>query len=113
MPTPYRILSLDGGGTWALIQAMALAELYGPETKGHDILKNFDLVAATSGGSLTLAGLVADMTPGRLIHYFLDRQQRQRVFVKPSILRPRGAGFWRVAVHKLVRTAFGLGPKYV
>jgi hypothetical protein len=27
----YRILSLDGGGSWALIQVKALIELFGPD----------------------------------------------------------------------------------
>ena len=31
----YRILSLDGGGSWALIQVKALIELYGLDTPGQ------------------------------------------------------------------------------
>ena len=30
----YRILSLDGGGTWALLQVMALQRLYGRNAGG-------------------------------------------------------------------------------
>jgi hypothetical protein len=41
----YRILALDGGGRWSLIMVMALQKIYGPQTPGHDILKQFDLVA--------------------------------------------------------------------
>ena len=52
----FRILSLDGGGPWALLQAMALARLY-PGLDGHAILGRFDLAIANSGGSITLAGL--------------------------------------------------------
>jgi patatin-like phospholipase/acyl hydrolase len=56
----YRILSLDGGGTWALIQVKALIALYDnePATSGHDVLRDFDLVAANSGGSIFLGGLL-------------------------------------------------------
>src|SRR5688572_30611481 len=46
MPSkPYRILSLDGGGTWALIQAKALGEIYGADTDGWTILNRFDFAA--------------------------------------------------------------------
>ena len=48
----YRILSLDGGGAWAVIQAMALIDLYGSDKKcGHEVLGDFDLVAANSGAA--------------------------------------------------------------
>lgn len=50
----FRILSLDGGGSWALIQVMALQAIYSENTTGHNVLKDFDLVAANSGGSITL-----------------------------------------------------------
>jgi len=53
----FRILSLDGGGTWALIEAMALGDLYPGET-GHQILSHFDLATANSGGSIVLGGLM-------------------------------------------------------
>jgi patatin-like phospholipase/acyl hydrolase len=33
---PYRILSLDGGGTWALIQAKVLMDMYGADTEAKD-----------------------------------------------------------------------------
>lgn len=45
----YRILSLDRGGTWSLIQVKALMALYGESTSGHTVLKDFDLVAGNSG----------------------------------------------------------------
>src|SRR4051794_26260797 len=42
----FRILSLDGGGSWALIQVRALIELCGEATQGHEVLRQFDLAAA-------------------------------------------------------------------
>jgi hypothetical protein len=57
----YRILSLDGGGTWALIQVKALIRLYSATTSGQTVLRDFDLVAANSGGSIVLGGLVEDI----------------------------------------------------
>ena len=77
----YRILSLDGGGSWALIQVMALQVLYGPNTKGHDVLKDFDLVAANSGGSITLGGLVENFSLDQLLNeYFLSQEKRDEIF---------------------------------
>ena len=44
----YKILSLDGGRSWALIQARILQDIYG-DIKGHELLKHFDVVIANSG----------------------------------------------------------------
>ncbi len=80
----FRILSLDGGGPWALLQALALGRLY-PGLDGHQILARFDLAAANSGGSITLAGLLKGLKPDQIAALFLDKAQRDRIFV------PRGA----------------------
>ncbi len=58
--SPYRILSLDGGGSWSLIQIRALQEIYGDNIKGRDLLAKFDLVAANSAGSIVAATLIED-----------------------------------------------------
>ena len=63
----YRILSLDGGGTWALIQIKALMALYGKSASGRSVLQEFDLVAANSGGSIVLGGLVEGRPLGELL----------------------------------------------
>ncbi|MDP1667199.1 MAG: patatin-like phospholipase family protein [Methylobacter sp.] len=77
----YKILSLDGGGSWALIQAIALADIYGLDTKGRDILKHFDLAIANSGGSIVLAGLIMDMSPRKIFDRFNDESMRNDIFV--------------------------------
>jgi Patatin-like phospholipase len=77
---PFRVLSLDGGGAWSLIQVRALTELYGQAANGHQVLANFDLVAANSGGSLVLAGLVEDLPLAGILQYFLDEQRRRSIF---------------------------------
>jgi hypothetical protein len=77
---PYRILSLDGGGTWALIQAMALQKLFGDQATGWDVLKQFDLVVANSGGSIVAGGLVANMTLAQIVNLFDTLEIRQRIF---------------------------------
>ena len=109
MSTPYRILSLDGGGSWALIQVRCLQALFGPEARGHCILRQFDLVAANSGGSIVLAGLVADLPLSVILTVFETEANRRAIF------SPTGSRFWR-AVHRLGHT-FSLsflqvGPHY-
>jgi uncharacterized protein len=77
---PYRILSLDGGGTWALIQAMALQKLFGDQATGWDVLKQFDLVVANSGGSIVAGGLVADLPLTDIVNLFNTLEIRQKIF---------------------------------
>ncbi|HEY5289113.1 MAG TPA: patatin-like phospholipase family protein [Caulobacteraceae bacterium] len=81
----FRILSLDGGGTWALIEAMALGDLYPGET-GHQILSHFDLATANSGGSIVLGGLMLDFTPAQIADFFLDEAKRKSIFFKKPFL---------------------------
>jgi uncharacterized protein len=82
----YRILSLDGGGTWSLFQAAALRKLYDPNTRGHTVLADFDLAAANSGGSLVLGGLIENLTLDELFDYFQDEQKRKAIFSPNSSL---------------------------
>jgi hypothetical protein len=37
----YRILPLECGGTWALLQVIALAEIHGHDATGHVVLADF------------------------------------------------------------------------
>src|SRR5262249_1153488 len=99
----YRILSLDGGGAWALIQVRALLRLYGddPTTRGHAVLSDFDLVAANSGGSLVLGGLVEDLNLGDLLEYFEDEAKRRSIF-SPT----------KSVVDWATQKTLGIGPKY-
>lgn len=78
----FKILSLDGGGTWALIQVRALIEIFGAETRGHEVLRRFQLVVANSGGSIVAAGLAADFTLGELLELFSDEMKRRSIFVE-------------------------------
>jgi hypothetical protein len=75
----YKILSLDGGGTWALLEAMALREIYG-DIPGLDILAKFDLAAANSGGSIVLAGLIENKKPSEIMTLFSDQAAREQIF---------------------------------
>ncbi len=97
----YRILTLDGGGSWAVLQVMALAALYGDTATGHQVLEDFDLVAANSGGSITLGGLIEDRTLADLRdNFFLNEAARRSVFVA------------RRGIENLPEALFHLGPKY-
>ncbi len=91
----YRILSLDGGGAWAIIEARALIGLYGIDTAGHDVLRRFHLVAENSGGSLVLAGLVENKTLGQILDLFETEANRRMIFSPTKNLPDRtlhGAG---------------------
>lgn len=81
----FKILSLDGGGPWSLIQARALGAVFGADALGLDLLSHFDLVACNSGGSVVVAGLLAGMTPRQIeddcfanqarLHQIFDRSR--------------------------------------
>lgn len=98
---PYRILSLDGGGSWALIQVKALINLYGENASGNAILEDFDMVAANSGGSIVLGGLVENLTLADMLGMFEDVDRRKAIFSPTSTWGDR-----------LLHDLTGLGPKY-
>lgn len=93
------ILSLDGGGTWALLQARALAALY-PGESGHAILSRFDYAFANSGGSIVLGGLLLDLMPAEIERHFTEAQLRATLY-QPSPL-------WTAALLRL----FKAGARY-
>jgi hypothetical protein len=82
----HRILSLDGGGSWALIQVKALIALYSEETTGHRVLDDFEGAIGNSGGSIVLAGLAEDLPLGKLLALFQDESQRRSMFVGRGLL---------------------------
>ena len=97
----YRILSLDGGGSWALIQVKALIALFGADKPGREVLQNFNLVAANSGGSIVLGCLIENMTLSKILGFFNDEAQRKAIFSKSDSLGDR-----------LLKDIAGVGPKY-
>lgn len=103
----YKILSLDGGGSWALIQARVLMDIYG-DIRGHKLLRKFDMVIANSGGSLVLACLCNDMKLSEIISVFQTQKLRQQVFSNltfPEKLKARN-------ILSLFKNLIGIGPKY-
>jgi hypothetical protein len=97
---PYRILSLDGGGCWALIQAMALDAIY-PDMTGHEVLSRFDLAIANSGGSIVLAALVKNLTPKQIGALFLSADNRSKIFARKDVV-----------IYEASKV-LGLGPRYI
>ncbi len=76
---PYKILSLDGGGSWALIQARVLLDIYG-NVRGHALLGKFDMAIANSGGSLVLACLCNNMHLQEIVDVFEKKENREKAF---------------------------------
>ncbi|MBL4674752.1 MAG: patatin-like phospholipase family protein [Mucilaginibacter sp.] len=100
----YKILSLDGGGSWAVIQARVLKDIYG-DIPGHELLKQFDMVIANSGGSLVLASLCNNMLISEIISVFEDESKRKQVFSKLN--------FWeKLNLRNIASLTSVLGPKY-
>ena len=108
---PYRILSLDGGGTWALIQVIALQKIYSEHALGHEVLRDFDLVAANSGGSITAGGLISNLPLSEIRNYFCDKKKTERIFSPLPFALVPGMPF-RYLFHRFVRRILPIGAKY-
>ncbi|MES2880825.1 MAG: patatin-like phospholipase family protein [Bacteroidota bacterium] len=102
----YKILSLDGGGSWAMIQARVLQDLY-KDAPGHELLKNFDLVIGNSGGSLVLAALCVGLRPSQIVSIFENEEERKLIF---SRLAPDEHNLLSL-LRKMIPN-FSIGPRY-
>lgn len=77
----YKILSLDGGGSWAILQLLTLKERFKdeiPELNGHEILKRFDMIIANSGGSIVLCALAENWTIDKALSIFDNEDIRKK-----------------------------------
>ncbi|MBS2100621.1 patatin-like phospholipase family protein [Carboxylicivirga linearis] len=101
----YKILSLDGGGSWAILQLLTLRDRYGDAT-GHEILRDFDMVVANSGGSIVLAALAENWTLEEALGLFKDKYTRESIF-SANKFKNR---FFPVDYLRLLGIPFG--PKY-
>jgi hypothetical protein len=109
-----RILSLDGGGSWAILQAMALKEIYKDTyvtTNCGKILEQFDVVVANSGGSLMLAAMLVnkDKDIDEVIRLFNSESVRRSVFSALTFWERRE---WVEKLVALVPFLKSLKPKY-
>jgi predicted acylesterase/phospholipase RssA len=103
---PYHILSLDGGGSWALIQIRALQKIFrNDHIPGREVLKHFDLVVANSGGSISAMAMAENCPLSRIIDFYLDEEKRRQVFVELSFWE-KGPG------RRVIKGLTGVGPKY-
>jgi uncharacterized protein len=103
----FRILSLDGGGAWSLLQIMTLVDLYrggGALLTGHDVLRDFDLAVATGSGSLVLGGLVKDLPLTEIRKLFENEALCGSIFARRRT-RPG-------LTARVVRHLTGIGPRY-
>lgn len=75
----FRVLCLDGGGTWSLIEALTLSRLY-PNRGGRAVLAEFDLALGNSGGSIVLAALLADHSPAEIVTMYADPVSRAKLY---------------------------------
>lgn len=106
---PYKILSLDGGGSWALLQSIALKQIYKGTRTGTtcaNILQQFDVIVANSGGSLMLAAMIElyDKDIDEVSNLFLSEAIRRQVFSKLKWYEK--SGFEHIA------SLFKIGPQY-
>lgn len=95
-----RILSLDGGGSWALIQVRALIDLYGWNATAYTVLQDFDLVVANSGGSIVAGALAAGWPLSETLNFFLSQSKRESVFKVANWL------------DRVENSLLGIGAKY-
>lgn len=65
---PFRILSLDGGGVRALVQAVILKRL---SDEYPSLLDNIDMIAGTSAGSIMALSIACDLTPQQIIELWM------------------------------------------
>ena len=98
----YRVLSLDGGGPWAVTQVKALMDLFGAGTSGWDVLREFDLVAANSAGSIVLGCLIEDLALADIVNdLFFNQAVLLSIFSKTSSIED-----------KILEAVAHIGPKY-
>ena len=100
----YKILSLDGGGSWAILQLLTLNERY-PGWSGHQVLKEYDLVIANSGGSIVLAALAENWPLTQALSLFENRGIRESIFSKNRFME-------RFFPTDYTRLFGAFGPKY-
>ncbi|MGK0378305.1 MAG: patatin-like phospholipase/acyl hydrolase [Patiriisocius sp.] len=113
----YKILSLDGGGTWALLQVLTLKKIFEKKDsekiwKGHEILAHFDLVIANSGGSMVLAALACNWTFDKIEGLFTDPEITSEIF-DPLSFRDRyfPANFMKLIGIKNIGTRYSATSK--
>lgn len=86
-PTPFRVLSLDGGGMRGLYTATLLQQLsarFSDQKAGAelDIGKGFDLIVGTSTGGILATGLTYGLSVSKIVELY--RNVGPKIFVNPQ-----------------------------
>jgi uncharacterized protein len=109
----YKILSLDGGGAWSIIQLKALQKIsndcskQGEEDDARKFLSRFQLIIANSGGSFALSALLRYGTFTQAIEEFSKEETRKKIFVEPPASKPGILQFKEWILRNKVK-----GPRY-
>ncbi len=74
MNQPFRILSINGGGTRGLIPATLLNGIY--QATGQHPTELFDLFAGTSTGGIISIGLAYGLEPAQLVDLYLNQSEK-------------------------------------
>lgn len=101
---PFRILALSGGGVRGIFQAHFLDRL--SDALGGDLIGSFELVAATSTGSITAGALAAGVQPKQIIQLF---EEVAPILFRRKPLRPllRGPRYDVAALEKTLKKHLG------
>jgi hypothetical protein len=91
---------------------MALQQLYSEHARGHYVLRDFDLVAANSGGSITAAGLIANLPLSEILDYFCDAEKCEQIFRPLKYRLIPGPAPFRYIWNKSIRRISPIGAKY-
>lgn len=83
--TPFRVLSLDGGGIKGVFSASLLADL--EDAVGEPIADYFDLIVGTSTGGIIALGLAMGMPASEILKFYEDNGPA--IFAEPSGLLGR------------------------
>ncbi len=86
------------------MQLLTLMERYG-DKQGHEILKDYDLVIANSGGSIILTALAENMLLSEALKLFKEQSNREKIFFKNSFR-------FRFFPVNFLRLFTNFGPKY-
>ena len=87
---PFQVLAFDGGGIRGAFGIGLIAEL--EERLGRPIHEYFDLIAGTSTGAITGAGVAAGKTGAELVDFY--EQHGRKIFTPREPHSPRGWIRW-------------------
>jgi patatin-like phospholipase/acyl hydrolase len=91
--TPFRILSVDGGGIRGILPAAILTELEDRYTGGRSAGDYFDLIAGTSTGGIIALGLAKGLRAKRILDIYTELGPR--VFPRPQDRGTKIQRVWR------------------